>query len=699
VVANKTTGRIFLLIVVLSFLPSCRQNLLPAAPLRVATHQSIPFNFFNKEGRAVGFAVEVFERAANLRGYQVQWIATNASPTEAITNGTADFWPFLSVFPERKKIVHIAKPYWRSPTAIYFPATHPITKTQDLAHKRLAFGLPGISTLFSNQIPASTRRLENTSDKIALLALCRSEADAAWLDPRYVEPLLMDRPLPCRDIALDSIRVPNSARIFSLASNFAHSRQADELRDAIDVLAESGELMDIALRWKLIQESDSILFDWISQRTQETQLQRLSLICLAVLLAMTLVFLRDLMKARAAAERSAVARSSFLATMSHEIRTPMNGILGMTDLALQGPIPEQERGYLVMARDSGRALLQILNDILDFSRVESGKLELESIPFSLREVAQRSLQIFHLSAAEKGLELRAELDPALPEYVLGDPGRIQQVLINLLGNAVKFTTQGSITLRLGPTPSASGQPAVHFEVADTGIGIPLEKQPGIFEAFTQADASTTRRFGGTGLGLSISSGLIRQMGGQIQLRSTPGQGSCFSFRLPLPLAQAPAPVSVDVAGPLPGAETSAVKRTLSILVVEDNAVNSFLIERILSRAGHQVQLANNGQEALDILATRSFDAILMDMQMPVMDGLEATRQIRAREQQSSRHTPVIALTANAMPGDADTCLKAGMDAYLSKPVDARRLLALLQQLASPAKQKDPLPTPAAHNLR
>jgi len=325
-------------------------------------------------------------------------------------------------------------------------------------------------------------------------------------------------------------------------------------------------------------------------------------------------------------------------------------------------------------RVSADHLLEILTDILDFSKIESGNLVLEEIPFSVGKLCRESLQIFASRAAQKGLELACSLDAKLPPALLGDPVRLRQVLLNLIGNAIKFTEKGSITLQANYLPARQADHCrLELAVVDTGIGIPQDKLDLIFEAFTQADISTTRRFGGTGLGLSISNRLIGLMDGQISVSSHPGQGSTFSVILELPIAQpsaAPVVTSTAVASPN--------SRPLSILLVEDNALNQRVASQLLSRDGHQVTLADDGQQALELLANQNFDLVFMDMQMPVMDGLTATRAIRSREQAtgSQRHK-VIAMTANVQDSDRDDCLAAGMDDFLTKPLNAGQLRALI----------------------
>jgi signal transduction histidine kinase len=382
----------------------------------------------------------------------------------------------------------------------------------------------------------------------------------------------------------------------------------------------------------------------------------------------------DLRAARDAAEAAAKVKRQFLAVMSHEIRTPMNAVIGMTQLLMDTEVSAEQRESLRIMRDAEESLMSLIDDILDFSRIENGQVRLEQRPFDCRRCVHSTADLLLLAARQKGLTLRCSVASSFPAMVCGDEARIRQVLLNLIGNAIKFTVRGEIEVSADAIPREDGQYEITFAVRDTGIGIPADRLQSIFQVFSQVDSSSKRRFGGAGIGLAISTSLCELMGGRIWAESETGKGSTFRFSILASPATPPAPAA--------GArrhECLACTHPKSVLIAEDHPVNQLITARLLRRMGYLPDVAANGVEALEAWRVKRYDTIFMDMHMPEMDGIECTRRIRAMEDGLADKTRIVALTASVQEEDRRACLAAGMDEYLTKPVHGDELRAALER--------------------
>jgi signal transduction histidine kinase/DNA-binding response OmpR family regulator len=790
-------------------------------PFRIAYHTLPPEQGVG--AALVGSANEIFQEACRRRHVPVELVQIHEEPMVALGEGKLDLIPVLFDSPQNERLFHISD-YWVMDSGwMVSRETSGITRPAQVKGKRVWMQNNPRHRYLSELNFAGAHVEAQESFTSAVEGVCEGKADAALVSPVQAGTKEFYEALPpCRDVALRFSPLPQGRIWFgvgALRGDARASRAADAIRNEIGRMAEDGTLGRTYLKWGLDPNNAATVMEYLT-----VQRQRSFYMTVAVFVLMSVLLLLSwqtwrLRKARRLADEANSAKSQFLANMSHEIRTPLNGVLGMTRLALETPLSAEQRELLGIVSASADALLSVVDEILDFSKLEAGKLKMESVEINLHELLESTARAFALPAHEKGLELVCDIAEGCPLLVLGDPVRLRQVLFNLLSNAVKFTAAGEIKLMVRAEAAYAGS-RLHFTVTDTGIGVPPEKHALIFEPFSQADASTTRRFGGTGLGLAITRQLVELMGGQIWLDSAESRGASFHVAIPLRTTGIPVRVPeeidarswqnklalvvddsaaerellarmlhgwglqvtctsdgksaldelahahendtpfslliVDAEMPqMDGFELaslaqqrfglgqavvmmltsykcgftaarclelgivahllkpvrrrelfSAARQVLTgepvehppkemqaqpgiqhetlashqwrVLLAEDNTVNRKVASAMLERAGHYVQIAENGMQAVELARREIFDLILMDIQMPQMDGIEATRIIRRDEDSNGKHVPIIAMTAHALKGDNERFLAAGMDGYIAKPFQPRQLFETIE---------------------
>jgi len=645
--------------------------------VRVGVREAPPFYVERPDGTVGGMAGDVLAMAAQRRGIQIQWVKLPVREEEALRQHMVDLYPILAITPHRAQEFHLTKPWILNSFCVF------TVRSIDLDPDRL----DGMTVAFpdferARQLAGTVlrggRRIPQPGLPSLFRAVCSGQADVGFTESRYFDAFLLQRPPECAQADFRVRYVASAISQGAIASTKEAAKQADELRQGISELARDGTLPALIDRWSSNSAGEMRSYLALQQADAKSR-QLFSGLAIACLLAMAFAWLlHRARRAYALAAQASRAKSEFLANMSHEIRTPIHGILGMADLAIDSPPGPEQQQYLKLVKQCGASLLAVINDVLDLSKIEAGRLRLDSASFGLRELLRSATAEPSMRARQKGLQFSVEIGPDVPDALMGDAGRLNQILLNLAGNAIKFTEFGRISIGVRLQVLKQTSTVLEISVQDTGIGIEQGKLRVIFDAFEQGDNSVTRKYGGTGLGLAISRSLVTLMGGRIWAESKPGEGSTFFFTVELALG-----ATGGRAVPKPSGESLVPGRSLRILLAEDNTVNQLVATRLLQRQGHDVVTACNGEEASTVASQQAFDAILMDVQMPVLDGLMATRRIRQREAGIGAHVPIIALTAHAMQGDRSICLDAGMDAYLSKPIVPADLLRLLDALTAP----------------
>ena len=657
---------------------------------RIGADYSPPYYYVHDDGTVEGLAVDVLNEAAQQTNIRLEWVTTHLGVDTAFEQKLVDIWPAIAATPKRSRLYHLTEP-WLKNNYCLIELDHPPKGGAGLP---VVAGRPGetLRTLANRYLPPH-RFLQVPTRTDSLQAVCRGEADSAFLEARFLDSALLNRPAGCETQPLRVRTVEGALSELRIMSMPGSAKAADKLRKAISGMAESGTLVKIVEKWSTIATADAGSIYALKEIEERNHTLVYASVCAVIFVAILLWQVnrarqaeRRALEAQKKAECADAAKSEFLANMSHEIRTPLNGVIGLTNLVLDGPLDESKRPDLEIIQESAGSLLRIISDVLDFSKLEAGKFKLESTPFDLKDLLDSVVELFAHQAAAAGVTVLVDYPEHLPQRFNGDAMRIRQIMLNLTSNAVKFTLRGRIIVS-----AACVDGLIRLSVRDTGIGIPRDVLSRLFSKFTQADASTTRQYGGTGLGLAISRHLAELMAGTIGADSEPGRGSTFWVQLPLepaPLWEQPIPNASVATSCLP-AEGQRV------LVAEDNVVNRELLARILRKRGCVVDLASNGVEAVKLSEQNCYAAIFMDCQMPVMDGYDATARIRARERLDGSHTPIIAVTAHVLTGESERCRAAGMDHYMSKPIQISELHQCLATYCSTSHTASSASSPEA----
>ena len=640
---------------------------------KIGYHQNPPYQMRGPDGRPAGLAVEAVKSAARRLGLRLEWVFDETPGFQVLRNRSVELWPLMADVPERRTFAYISDPWIVAEG--YMIARNPEAALPVGSFSgTIYYSSPGLfAALVRKHWPQAN--LQSVPDVSSIAApFCAGHLPLLFVSVYQASEILRDIGKLCPAEKYRILQLPEISLRLGVASLKESSPVADRLRAEILKMQEDGQLSGILSKYGYVGLTEvKMIFELVAAEHQARKLRVFSA-ALWILLAVLMAVVWHSVRMRRLAEQASVAKSEFLANMSHEIRTPLGGVLGMLELALESTSSLVRRDYLETAHSSAQALLSILNDVLDLSRIEARRLELTPIDFNTRELIAEVDRLMSSVARNKGLRFDVKIDERVPRFVHADPLRIRQVILNLVGNAIKFTGSGSVRVALS-LPEGEFR-TLQIEVKDTGIGIPADKCALIFEPFRQGDGSIVRKFGGSGLGLAISKQLVDLMGGRIWLNSVSGSGSTFSFTVPFGDCENMEPVAAVESGKTP------VRASLRILAADDNPVNQKLIQALLARDGHDVTMVGSGQAAVAAVAAGTeFDAVLMDIQMPEMDGFQATAAIRALDQQCRARIPIVALTAHAQAGYDQSCLASGMDFYLSKPIDRARLRDILANIS------------------